>query len=117
MEPLLIFTLIMGIFVYKDHDKVYPHWSLINQSNKALELECSGTTLAKSNKLQINKTTLYPYKKFKFKWDKEYTIGKKLRGAKWSCYSGQNQLHFQTLDEEEITLLINEDKLNIIRDK
>jgi hypothetical protein len=70
MEPLLIFTTIMGIFVFKDHDKVYPYWSLINQSKEALEIECSGFTLNKSKKLNISSMTLYPQKRIKLVRDK-----------------------------------------------
>jgi hypothetical protein len=117
MEPLLIFTMIMGIFVYKDHDKVYPHWNLINQSQEALEIDCSGVTLNKPKKLNISSMTLYPQKRMKFKWDKEYTVGKKLRGAKWNCYSGKNHIEFETLDEEELTLLVDKFEIKVVRDK
>jgi hypothetical protein len=117
MEPLLILTMIMGIFAYKDHDKVYPSWSLINQSKESLEIDCSGVTLSKSKKLIIPSMNLYPQKRLKFKWDKEYTIGKKLRGAKWNCYSGKNQIEFETLDEEELTLLVDQFEIKLVRDK
>lgn len=116
MEPILIFTMLIGIFVYKDHDKVYPSWSIINQSKEALEVECNGITLNKSEKLYVPAITLYPKKRTKFKWDSEYTIGKKLRGAKWNCYCGKNQIEFETLDEEELTLLVSQFEINLVRD-
>lgn len=114
---LAAFVLIIVVNAFTGYSKSYPTWSIINDTGKTVEVECKGIGYEKANKLKLSYENLFPDKSIKHSWKEEYTIGRKLRGAQWECYSGNKNISFKTYDEEEVTLIVANKSIKIIREK
>ena len=90
-------------------------WSIVNLDSNTITINCSGIASGLRQMIRLEEVKIGSQQILKNEWKKFHNDGLGLNSAKWKCHVANTDLKFLTNWGEDITLIYNNNKLEIIK--